>query len=125
MPKRRLWDPEAMKQAIEAVRTKKMGYKKAVKLFNVPRATLKDYVKKSDKPIEDIVSGKMGRKPVLSPALEEELVNYCLQMENNYYGLTASDLKRMAFQLAIRNNIPHPFSQTKIKRSRVQRHTTN
>ncbi|KAF9818172.1 hypothetical protein SFRURICE_003913 [Spodoptera frugiperda] len=61
MPKRKLWDPEAMKKAVEAVRAKEMGYKKAVKLFNVPRATLKDYVKKADKSIEDIVSGKMGR----------------------------------------------------------------
>ncbi|CAH2092167.1 unnamed protein product [Euphydryas editha] len=115
MPKRKLWDPEAMKKAVEAVRTKEMGYKKAVKLFNVPRATLKDYVKKSDKPIEDIVSAKMGRKPILPVELEEELVGYCLQMEKNYYGVTASDLKRMAFQLAIRNNIPHPFSLTKKK----------
>ncbi|GBP59179.1 CENP-B homolog protein 2 [Eumeta japonica] len=115
MPKKKLWDPAAMKTAVEAVRTKEMGYKKAVKLFNVPRSTLKDYVKKSDKPIEDIVSGKMGRKTVLPPELEEELVNYCLQMESNYYGVTASDLKRMAFQLAIRNNIPHPFSRTKNK----------
>lgn len=64
MPKRKLWDPEAMKKAVEAVRAKEMGYKKAVKLFNVPRATLKDYVKKADKSIEDIVSGKMGRVSV-------------------------------------------------------------
>ncbi|CAH0721624.1 unnamed protein product, partial [Brenthis ino] len=115
MPKRKLWDPQAMKKAIEAVRTKEMGYKKAVKLFNVPRATLKDYVKKSDKSVDDIVSGKMERKPILPVELEEELVNYCLQMEKNYYGVAASDLKRMAFQLAIRNNIPHPFSHTKKK----------
>ncbi|CAH2105299.1 unnamed protein product [Euphydryas editha] len=61
MPKRKLWNPEAIKKTIEAVRTKEMGYKKSVKLFNVSRATLKDYVKKSDKSIEDIVSAKMGR----------------------------------------------------------------
>ncbi|OWR52008.1 hypothetical protein KGM_205138 [Danaus plexippus plexippus] len=65
MPKRKLWDPEAKKKAVEAVRAKEMGYKKTVKLFNVPRATLKDYVKKPDKSIEEIVSGKMGKKPVL------------------------------------------------------------
>ncbi|KAK9872750.1 hypothetical protein WA026_019532 [Henosepilachna vigintioctopunctata] len=90
-----------------------MGYKKAVELFNVSRATLKDYVKTSDKPIEDIVSGKMERKPVLPPELEEEMVSYYLQMEINYYSVTASDLKRISFQLAIRNNIPNPFSRTK------------
>lgn len=115
MPKRKLWDPEAMKRAVEAVRTKEMGYKKAVQLFNVPRATLKDYVKNSEKSVEDVVYSKMGRKPVLPVELEEELANYCMQMDKNYYGVTAADLKRMAFQLVLRNNIPHPFSLPKKK----------
>lgn len=115
MPKRKQWNPDSMKKAVEAVRMKEMGYKKAAKMFNVPRATLKDYVKKFEKSVEEVVSGKMGRKPVLPVELEEELVNYCLEMEKIYYGINASDLKRMAFQLAIRNNIPHPFSQTKKK----------
>ncbi|XP_026316403.1 CENP-B homolog protein 2-like [Hyposmocoma kahamanoa] len=57
----------------------------------------------------------MGRKPVLPVELEEELANYCMQMDKNYYGVTAADLKRMAFQLVLRNNIPHPFSLPKKK----------
>lgn len=115
MPKRKLWDAGAMTKAVEAVRANEMGYKKAAKLFKVPRATLKDYVKNSEKSVETLVSGRMGRKPVLPTELEEELVKYCLQMEKNYYGVTASDLKRMAYQLANRNNIPHPFSLAKKK----------
>lgn len=39
--KRRTWDPDQMKKAIEAVRTTTRGYKKAVKIFSVPRSTLK------------------------------------------------------------------------------------
>lgn len=64
-----------IKKAVEAGRTKERGYKREIKLFNVPGATMKDYVIKSDKPIEDIVNGKMGRKLVLTAELEEELVN--------------------------------------------------
>jgi hypothetical protein len=52
----------------------------------------------------------MGRKPALPAQIENELVNYCLLMERNVFGLTTKDIKRMAFQLAIRNNLRHPFS---------------
>jgi hypothetical protein len=31
-------------------------------------------------------------------------------MDARYYGLRRNDVKRMAFQLAIRNSIQHPFS---------------
>ncbi|GBP82415.1 hypothetical protein EVAR_99106_1 [Eumeta japonica] len=37
--KRQQWDPEKMKLAVQAVQTKAMGYKKAVKMFSVPRTT--------------------------------------------------------------------------------------
>ncbi|KAJ4449784.1 hypothetical protein ANN_01188 [Periplaneta americana] len=74
---------------------------------------LKDYVKKRrDLTAEELLNRKIGRKPVLPEVLENELVNYCMSMENNFYGLTVKDLRRMAFQLAIRNSIKHPFSST-------------
>jgi len=31
-------------------------------------------------------------------------------MESHFYGLTRKDLRRMALQLAIKNNIKHPFN---------------
>lgn len=50
---------------------------------------------------------------VLTPELEDKLVSYCKDMEINYYRLHATDLKCMAFQLAITNNIEHPFKAEK------------
>jgi hypothetical protein len=41
--------------------------------------------------------------------LEEELVKYILLMEETFYGLTRNDLRRMAYALASRNGIKHPF----------------
>jgi hypothetical protein len=78
--------------------------------FSVPRATLEDYVNNRGKDGEALVTMRMGRNPALPAQIENELVNYCLLMERHFFGLTTIDIKRIAFQLAIRNNLRHPFS---------------
>jgi len=85
-----------MMDAVTAVRKKEMmGYKRASKVFAVLRSTLKDYVKRSSSDSKEI--HKIGRPTVLTSKLEELLVQYCLQMERNFYGLTSKDLTRMAY----------------------------
>lgn len=73
MPPRKAWNPDAMVNAITAVRNKEMGYKAAAKLYSVPRATLKDYVKSELTP-DKCVSSKFGRKPIFSAELEKSLL---------------------------------------------------
>lgn len=107
--KEHIWNEEDMKYAVEAVRTKKMGYLKAAKLYKVPRATLFRYCK-SDKNINDIKKNTLGRNPILPQELEAKLVDYILNMEKNFFGLTRRDLRTLAFQLARRNNLPNNFS---------------
>lgn len=111
--KRKKWDKPSMLAAVSAVRNKEMGYQKASKQFNVPKSTLRDYIKNADKNPEELVDTNMGRKTTLSHEMETELVNYCLEMERRFYGLNSSDIRRIAFQLALRNNIHHPFSLQK------------
>lgn len=109
--KNRTWSSESMTKAIEAVREKKMGWKKAAKTFRVPKTTLMRLSQQKYGSPEEASEAKMGRPTVLSRELEDELVKYCLAMEATFFGLTRSDLRRMAFQLAERNNINHPFSK--------------
>ncbi|KAJ8933597.1 hypothetical protein NQ318_015739 [Aromia moschata] len=52
-----------------------------------------------------------GRQTILTPELEDQLVQYCLAMEAIYFGLTRGDLRRMAFQIPERNNLQHNFSR--------------
>ncbi|CAH1972182.1 unnamed protein product [Acanthoscelides obtectus] len=106
--KRKQWNAEAMKRAVEAVKNKELGTLKASKAFGVPKSTLIDYVI-SKKPVT-LLAIKLGRKPTLTNELEEALVEYALEMERRYFGLRASDVRRLAFQLAIRNGLKHPFS---------------
>ena len=44
---------------------------------------------------------------------ENKLVEYCVTLDQRYCGLRHQDIKRMAFQLAIRNGLKHPFNQEK------------
>ena len=98
-----------MTKAIDAVRKKKMCWKKASKQFNVPKTTLMRLSNMKYGTPEEAAKIKRGRSTVLGKDLEEELVHYCLAMEASLFGLTRNDLRRMAVQLAERNNIEHPF----------------
>uniref|UniRef100_T1HW54 HTH psq-type domain-containing protein n=1 Tax=Rhodnius prolixus TaxID=13249 RepID=T1HW54_RHOPR len=69
-----------MVEAVKASRKKEMGYKTAAKTFQVPRATLKDYVKSSLEP-EDMVNRNIGRPTVLPKVIEQMLAEYCLTTE--------------------------------------------
>jgi hypothetical protein len=55
----------------------------------------------------------VGRRTVLPSELENKLVECCIIMDQRYYGLRREEMKGMAFQLAIRNGLKHPFNQEK------------
>ncbi|KAJ4449571.1 hypothetical protein ANN_00973 [Periplaneta americana] len=111
-PKRhKLWKEEDIKPAIILVRNKVMGLQRASNILNVPKSTLKDEVSNREEDVDKLVSTKLGRRPVLPFELEDSLVSYCLEMVKRFYGLSAKDVKTMAFQLASMNGLNHPFSK--------------
>lgn len=61
--KRKLWNKEVMMNAVTAVRKKRMGFNSAAKEFNIPRTTLRRFVKDS-RSVEEVVEQRLGRKPV-------------------------------------------------------------
>ena len=101
-----------MIRAIKAVHNKEMGYLAAAKKYNVPRSTLCDYICSNWDPFQATQS-KLGHKPIIPPALEEKLLEYLVLIERKYFGCTRDDVRRLAFQLAVQNKIPNPFSVAK------------
>jgi hypothetical protein len=53
-------------------------------------------------------SGK--QKIILPTEANYSVVNYCIDTNSRYFGLSAADVWRLSSQLAIRNGLPHPFS---------------
>lgn len=93
-----------------------MGFLRASKEFGVPICSLRRRLKGTN--VYAIESNKFLGRPMQSlPAnLEEELVTYILQMDRMMYGLTTIDVRKMAFELAEKNNIPptqHRFNLEK------------
>ncbi|KAJ4440754.1 hypothetical protein ANN_08978 [Periplaneta americana] len=86
-----------------------MGTLKASKYFHVPRITLQTLSKKTLVAPADAARTKLGRKPFLGEELEKRLIAYLLAMEEKFFGCTLGDLRRMAFQIALKNNLSHPF----------------
>jgi hypothetical protein len=56
------------------------------------------------------VIGSAGDIP---PHVEEQLVHRVLQLEQCMFGTTVTDLRRLAFQVADLNRIPHRFNKEK------------
>ena len=89
-----------------------MGYLAAAKQYNVPRSKLCDFVR-SNWDTFQATQSKLGSKPIIPPSLEEKLFEYLLLIERKYFGCTRDDVRRLAFQLAVQNKIPNPFSVAK------------
>ncbi|CAG7693750.1 unnamed protein product [Allacma fusca] len=50
-----------------------------------------------------------GRNPVFNKEQEEELVSYLISLANRFYGMTRQGIGELAFRIAERNGIIHPF----------------
>ena len=108
------WSPTRMEQAIASVNSKEMGLNKAAKMFDVPKATLHRRLEISKATMK--VSGgekHMGRHSDLPSELESQLVTHVINLEERMFGVTLSDLRRLAYQLAEANKLSHRFNKTK------------
>lgn len=101
------WSEETLKRAFELVQNGRSVKSVAAEL-NIPRITLHDRLKynSSDKPA-------LGRKPVFTPDQEAILTNHIKQLANTFYGITLTELRRLAYELAENLKIKHSFNKDK------------
>ena len=105
---RQAWSPDDLARAIDDIRQNKTSLRTAAQQFNVPYITIRRHM------LATVPPGSMGRfKAVFDPKFEEELVQYVIEMQQRFYGLSPKQLRRMAFDLAEKNNLKHNFSRVK------------
>ena len=102
-----------MEKAIEALRTHKMGLKKACGQFNVPRTTLQRRYKSTFDVKQAASKGLGSRDNVFDVEMEEELVQHVKTMEGMLFGFTPKRFRQLAYQVAKANNIHHRFNSKK------------
>jgi len=96
---------------VSVVRSGEMSYFRVSKYFSVPRGTRERYVKDTSHSSKELVSVNLGRRTVLPSELENKLVEYCIIMDQKYFGLRCQEIKCVPFQLAKRNGLKHSFNQ--------------
>lgn len=99
----------AYQQAYEEVISGK-SLRKAAEMFNLDHVSLGRYKKKREDapentPIEAITMGYNSAKKVFSSAQEDEIAEYALKSADIYFGLSAKDLRQLAYDLTIKYNL--------------------
>lgn len=97
-----------MINAITEVNDGTMSIREASTLYQIPRSTLQRRLKSNN------VTKTLGRyQSIFSPQQETEILQHVIYLENRFFGATTRDVRAMAFELAEKNNINHPFDRNK------------
>ncbi|XP_025410766.1 uncharacterized protein LOC112683809 [Sipha flava] len=99
------WLPETLHAALLAIKSGKK-IRAVSRTFDIPESTLRLRLKN-----KNIGGPKLGRKPTFSYDVELELADQILKMAKFFYGLTPIELRRLAFEYAEANHIPHRFNK--------------
>lgn len=93
-----------MKKAIQEVTELKQAIKITATKYSITRATLQRHLKSGS------CIKKLGRfVTVFSEQQEQELLDYVLQMDSVFYGLSKEEFLRLVFQHAEKNRIVEFF----------------
>ncbi len=80
-----------------------MSYGEVSKMFAIPKSTLFRHHTQPNLKTK-------GRQPVFEPIFERELAEHIKRFDDHLVGLTVSDIQMLAYQMAVRNEIPHRFN---------------
>lgn len=106
------WSADIMEKAITGVRNGELTIRGSCRAYSVPRTTLKRHLAGINK--YAIEARKHFGHPVdLTPELEEQLVQHTLTLESMFFGMSAHDVRKLAYQLAEANEMHHSFNAEK------------
>lgn len=106
------WSRVDLKRVLSAYEKKEMGINAISRQYQVPKATILRHAKLLNKFANNDVTQK-GTPAVFSIEQEKEFVDYLLLLENHMFGLTITDMRRIAYQIAEHNKIRHSFNREK------------
>ena len=102
-------------QAVEHCLSTGDGTRTTANLFQIPRTTLRDYIKKVKKlPENERVASNINigyaKQTIFTVEQEQRLVDYLKRAADFNFGLNPKEVRILAYQCAKRFNIPIPHS---------------
>ena len=100
---------EALDVAVAKIRNGEMSKRKASLTFGIPRKTLNRHLNGLARN-----PGSLGRfSPVLNQEYEDALVKHAVDLQRMFFGLASDDLRKLAFDVAEKNHLDHPFKKNR------------
>lgn len=105
------WTVDDAKAAVAAVR-EGLTIRQAVLKYGIPKTCLLRRLKEENlSAIQGPIQGPI--KPVFTNEQEENLVSHIIDMQNRFYGLSGTEMRRIAYELAEQLNLKHTFNNDK------------
>lgn len=104
------WSESDMERALAAYRNGDVGFNECCRQYGIPKPTLKRHLDCKNVIANDSTK-VLGRTTTLPLETENELVGHILKMEELLFGVTINDVRKLAYQIAEHNNIPHNFNR--------------
>ncbi|KAF9423971.1 hypothetical protein HW555_000680 [Spodoptera exigua] len=101
------WSEDDLKAALRAVKKGKLSQRAISLKYNIPRRTLRDHMKTG----QDVK--RMGRKPILTEAQENDLCGRIKRFAKIGIPLTPKFIRKQAFMFCERFDIKNNFNSTK------------
>ncbi|CAH2108801.1 unnamed protein product [Euphydryas editha] len=101
---------EDLQNAIHDYKNSDIGLNECARLHKIPKATLKRHLDKSYS--EERVEINKGRPTVFDSKFENVLVEHISFLEEHMFGLTITDVRRLAYKIAEQNGLKHNFNRT-------------
>jgi len=97
---------DKMATALYDLNNGSMSYGQASKIYSIPKSTL--FRHRTNPNLK-----KKGRQPVFNELFEWELAEHIKRFDDHLFGLSVSDIQKLAYQMAVQNAIPHRFNNEK------------
>lgn len=95
------WSSEELKLAINSFRNGELGLNACAKTYGIPKATLKRHLDSKNKIAKEGIKFH-GGVTTFSIDIEAEIKTHLLKLEEMMFGLTATDIRKLAFEIAER-----------------------
>lgn len=106
------WTSENMEKALKAVRNGELSLRSACSAYSVPKTTVKRHLAGINKFAVEATK-HFGHPVDLSAEMEEQLVQHVLKLEEMMFGISAVEVRKLAYQLAEANAMTHSFNKNK------------
>lgn len=99
-----------MERALAAYRNGDGGFNECCLQYGIPKPTFKHHLDGKNVKANDGTKFS-GRTTTVPPEIGNELASHVLKLEELLLGLTINDVRRLVYQIAERNEIPHNFNR--------------